>query len=234
MPRSREEWKTYGDVFDTFTFRTLFHLASTGIFDKIESPIALGKESNVFSAKRGKGKVCLKIYRLEVADFKRMYEYIRTDPRYVELKHHQRKIVFAWTQREYRNLLKAREAGLRCPTPLAFENNVLVMELVGEKSPAPLLKNQPPQNPKKFMGMVIEDMKKLHDSGLVHGDLSEYNILNHNEIPVMIDFSHTTQKKNPIFDDLLARDIKNVARYAVKIKSGFDEDKIKKKILGKV
>ena len=231
MPRTKEEWKTWGDVFDGFTLRTLFHLASTGIFDRLESPIALGKESNVFSAIKGEGRVCLKIYRLEVADFRRMYEYIRTDPRYVELKHHQRKIVFAWTQREYRNLLKARGIGVRCPTPLAFENNVLVMEFIGEQKPAPMAKKAEPKEPKKFMKMLVEDMKKLYTAGFVHGDLSEYNVLNYDETPILIDFSHGTQKKNPIFEELWERDIRNIARYSKKLEAGFTDEQIRKKIL---
>ncbi|MBW3012476.1 Kae1-associated serine/threonine protein kinase [Candidatus Woesearchaeota archaeon] len=232
MASKKEEWKTYGNVFDNFTLRTLFHMASTGLFDRIESPIALGKESNIFSAIKGDSRVCLKIYRLEACDFTRMYEYIRTDPRYIELKHHKRKIIFSWTQREYRNLLKAREAGVKCPTPYAFENNVLVMEFIGDEKACPQAKNCAPRNAKKFIKDVVDEMRKLHKAGIVHGDLSEYNILNKDGSPVLIDFSHATQKNNPIFGELLERDIKNIARYAKKLDAGFDEEKIKK-ILGK-
>ncbi|MBW3017158.1 Kae1-associated serine/threonine protein kinase, partial [Candidatus Woesearchaeota archaeon] len=171
-------------------------------------------------------------YRLEACDFTRMYEYIRTDPRYIELKHHKRKIIFSWTQREYRNLLKAREAGVKCPTPYAFENNVLVMEFIGDEKACPQAKNCAPRNAKKFIKDVVDEMRKLHKAGIVHGDLSEYNILNKDGSPVLIDFSQETQKNNPIFGELLERDIKNIARYAKKLDAGFDEEKIKK-ILGK-
>jgi RIO kinase 1 len=231
MAKSREEWKTYGDIFDNFTVRTIFDLSATGFFDHIESPIALGKEANIFSAVKGEERVCLKIYRLQTCDFNRMYEYIRTDPRYMELRHHRRKIIFAWTQREFRNLLKAREAGIRCPTPIKFKNNILVMEFIGEKKPYPLLKDLPPQNPEQFLETVIEEMRKMHKNNMVHGDLSEYNIINMNEKPVIIDFSHATELRNPRAQELFDRDIKNICRYFRKLGLKIREENIKNRII---
>ncbi|MBW2994990.1 serine protein kinase RIO [Candidatus Woesearchaeota archaeon] len=231
MPRrSREEWKTYENIFDKFTIKTLFDLTGTGFFDALESPIALGKEANIFTALKGKERVCVKIYRLETCDFRRMYEYIRTDPRYIELRHHRRKIIFAWTQREFRNLLKAREAGIRCPTPIKYKNNILVMEFIGENKAYPLLKDRPPINPKLFFNLVLDEMKKMCKNDLIHGDLSEYNVLNVNEKPVIIDFSHATQFKNPEAQMLFDRDIKNICRYFKKLGLKVTEQQIKKKI----
>jgi RIO kinase 1 len=233
MTKTKEEWKTYQDVFDQFTIKTLFDLSATGFFDHIESPIALGKEANVFSAVKGSERVCLKVYRLETCDFTRMYEYIRTDPRYVELRHHRRKIIFSWTQREFRNLLKAREAGVRCPTPIKFKNNVLVMEFIGEEKPYPVLKDMPPENPDEFFSLVVQEIGKMYKNNLVHGDLSEYNILNVNEKPVVIDFSHTTELRNPRANELFERDLKNVLRYFSKIGAKINEEEARKKITGK-
>jgi len=228
--KPKEEWKTYEGIFDKFTVRTLFELSGAGFFDALESPIALGKEANIFTAIKGKERVCVKVYRLETCDFNRMYEYIRTDPRYAELKHHRRKIIFAWAQREFRNLLKAREAGVRCPTPIKYKNNVLVMEFIGEQKPYPLLKDLPPDNPKQFFNIMIEEMRKMHKNNIVHGDLSEYNILNMNNKPVIIDFSHATQLKNPEAKMLFERDINNICRFFRKLGLKIKEDDIKKKI----
>ena len=94
-------------------------MISSGHIDGLESPISVGKESNVFSAKKGNDRVIVKIYRLETCDFNRMYDYIKYDRRYVTLRKQKRKVIFAWAQREYRNLLKAREAGINVPTAIA-------------------------------------------------------------------------------------------------------------------
>jgi len=185
----KEKFKTWGDVFDLFTERTIQRLISKKLIDGLESPVSIGKEANIFTALRGKNKYIVKIYRLETCDFNRMWDNIKTDFRYLNLKNQKRKVVFAWAQREYRNLLKAREAGVNVPTPLAFQNHVLLMEFIGQQNPAPKLKDAYPENPNQFLKKVIENMKKLHNANLVHGDLSAFNILNQNEKPVFIDFS---------------------------------------------
>ena len=74
----------------------------------------------------------VKIYRLETCDFNRMYDYIKDDQRYLKIKKGKRNIVFTWVQREYRNLLKARQANVSVPTPLTFLKNVLVLEFIGD------------------------------------------------------------------------------------------------------
>ena len=60
-------------------------------------------------------------------------------------------------------------------------------------------------------------MKKLHKAGLVHGDLSEFNILNLKDNPVFIDFSQATERKSILYKELLERDCKNMARFAKKL-----------------
>ncbi len=210
---AKEKFKTYEGVFDNFTNRTLFELITKGYFEGLESPISIGKESNVFSALTPKKRLIVKIFRLETADFNRMYEYIQTDPRFVGLKKQRRKIVFAWCQREYRNLLKIREAGVPAPLPIAFKNNVLVEEFIGTQDPAPKLKDQYPKKPEQFFDLIIKNIRRLYQNNLTHGDLSAFNILNHKEKPVFIDFSHTTTKNNPRFKELFERDLKTIINY---------------------
>jgi len=192
--KPKEEFKTRHDVFDGFTNRTIYKLITQGHFEGLESPISIGKESNVFSALKKDGtRVMVKIYRLETCDFNRMYDYIKDDPRFLNLKRGKRNIIFTWVQREYRNLMKAREANLSVPTPLTFSKNVLVLEFIGDNGMiAPKLKDEIPKNPKEFFEKIISNIKKLYKAGLVHADLSAFNILNCNEKPVFIDFSQCT------------------------------------------
>lgn len=226
--RSREEWKTYGNVFDTFTERNIFKLTGQGYFSEMDRSIALGKEANIFSAIKQEGeRVIVKIYRLENCNFNKMYDYLKHDPRYVSIKTQRRKIIFAWTQREYRNLLKAREV-IRVPMPITFKDNIILMEQIGFGDDVALqLKISDLPDPKKTADTIFEMVKKLFDSGLVHGDLSEFNILIHNEEPVFIDFSQSTTTESMNAPELLKRDIEILCAYFKrKHNLDFNPDKI--------
>ncbi|MBI2142997.1 serine protein kinase RIO, partial [Candidatus Woesearchaeota archaeon] len=195
----RERFKTLNDVFDQFTIRNLFVLSRKDHFvEGTLSPLSIGKEANVFTAaSKDGGRVVVKIYRLETADFNRMYDYIGADPRYTNLKRKQREVIFAWCQREYRNLMACREAGVRAPLPLAFLKNILVMTQVGTDSPAQKVKDDIPKKPQKFFAEVMEQMKKLYRHGFVHSDLSKFNILNLDQSPVFIDVSQMIPTNAP-------------------------------------
>jgi len=212
---TREKFKTYKGVFDGFTNRNLFKLSTQGYFDSVDSmsPVSIGKESNVFYAQKGNEKIIIKIYRLENCDFNRMFDYIKCDPRYIGLKQQRRKVIFSWVQREYRNLLKARQARVRVPTAHTFFNNILIEEFIGEKEVAPKLKDKIPKNMKKFFDNLILQITKLYKGGLVHADLSHFNILNDDEKPVIIDLSTCTPTDSPMADEYLDRDIRNVCSF---------------------
>lgn len=229
---TREKFKTYKGVFDGFTNRNLFKLSTQGYFDSVESmsPISIGKESNVFSAQKGNEKVIIKIYRLENCDFNRMFDYIKCDPRYIGLKQQRRKVIFSWVQREYRNLMKARQARVRVPTAHMFFNNILIEEFIGKKEVAPKLKDKIPQNMKKFFNDLLSQIIKLYKGGLVHADLSHFNILNDDEKPVIIDLSTCTPIDSPMADEYLDRDIKNVCSFFNRYGYEVDKDEIVSKI----
>ena len=215
---TREKFRTYENVFDQFTLRNLFKLQNQGYFEvDTLSPVSIGKESNVFSAKDKKGKkVIIKIYRLETCDFNRMYDYIKFDPRYEKIKKGKRNIVFSWTQREFRNLMIAREANCNAPLAIARMHNILILEFIGKDHPALKLKDYVPETRKKlesFLQEIIKNMKKIHNKGLVHGDLSSFNILNFNDKPVFIDFSQATTTKSARADELLERDSTNISNF---------------------
>ena len=230
----KEEWKVWGNVFDNFTNRNLFKLKSQGHFEELESPISVGKEANIFSAiTKDKRKIIIKIYRLETCNFNKMYDYLRLDPRYAGMKKQRRKVIFAWTQREHRNILKSREAGVRVPVPITCLDNILILEYIGDDLIALQLKNHIPKNKTKFLNKIIDYMHLMWKKArLVHGDLSCFNILNYNENPVFIDFSQTTDIKSSNAKELLVRDVKNICTFFRKIGlKNLDEEKILKKIL---
>ena len=220
---TREKFKVHNNVFDQFTLRNLFKLASEGFFEELKNSVAIGKEANIFTAEKKDGTlVIVKIYRLETCNFNKMFDYIKQDPRYRGLARKKREIVFAWTQREFRNLLKAR-GDVRVPIPYKVKDNIIVMEMIGDDGPAPELKNAVPNNPKEFFDSVIGNVKKLYDGGLVHGDLSHFNILNNNDEPVFIDFSQATLTKNLQAQELLERDVGNIVKF-FNSKCGLKED----------
>ena len=232
MPKTaKEKFKTRHSVFDEFTNRNIFKLITQGHFDGLQSPVSTGKESNIFSALKDQNKIIVKIYRLETADFKRMHNYIKNDPRFQGLTKNRRKVIFAWAQREYRNLILAREADVRVPKPITFLNNVLVMEFIGNKEIALQLKDDPPKNPETFFNDIINQIKKLYRAGLVHGDLSHFNILNYNEKPVIIDLSHGTPLRDHNAAELLERDISTIINFFKKVNLKVDKEQTINKII---
>ena len=221
----QERFRTIKGVFDEFTNRTLFTLQSKGVFDELVQPLPVGKERNVFIASKGDDRVIVKIYRMQNCDFKRMYDYIRKDPRYENLRQKRREIILSWAQREYKNLIKSERSGVRVPKALGWKNHIIVEEFIGDEEPAPPLKDAYPENPEEFFDDVIDQMTKMYQNGLIHGDLSSFNILNYNEKPVIIDFSQATLVKTPNSEELLERDVKNVLHFFKKvgIKAKFEE-----------
>ena len=78
--------------------------------------------------------------------------------------------------------------------------------------PAPKLKDAHVDDIKGYFNAVVEEIKKMHSLGLVHGDLSEYNILDHDG-PVLIDYSMGVTLHHPMAEKLLERDVRNVVSF---------------------
>ena len=216
MTITREKFKIEKTVFDYSTIKILRKFEAQG-FIEVETliPLFMGKESNVFVGEGEKGQIIVKIYRIANFDFKRMYDYLKLDRRIVSLKKTRRGIIFTWVKREYRNLLKAREAGVKVPTPYAVKDNVLLMELIGE--PAMKVKDVHPKNPQKFYDDVIKQLTKLLKAKVIHADLSSFNILNYDEKPVFIDFSQSTTIDSARSNEYFERDLRNVNNFFKKI-----------------
>lgn len=210
----KEEFKVDKEVFTKATEKTLYKLANAGYLDVLEGVISTGKEANVFRGKcRGK-YVAVKIYRIETLEFNKLIHYLRGDPRFV-VRETKRQMVYTWTRKEYKNLILAREAGVRVPEPIACRNNVLIMEFIGSEDGVPALpaKYMKPEDPEKWYKEILDSIKKLYRRRFVHGDISEYNVLNLNEEPVIIDISQGVVLDHPMAEEMLRRDIKNVLRW---------------------
>ncbi|GBE54433.1 MAG TPA: serine protein kinase RIO [Euryarchaeota archaeon] len=228
-----EDYKVANEVFDNSTLLTLYHFAKNGSIDILHGVIKAGKEANVFLADDRNGrKIAVKIYMVTASDFRNMLKYIEGDRRFRGFHKNRRGIIYTWVKKEFKNLERAHEAGVMVPEPIAFRNNVLLMDFIGTNGKnAPMLKNIEVEDPEKILSDIIEDYNKLYcKANLVHSDLSEYNILiKDNSIPYLIDFSQAVIREHPGAADFLNRDVKNLTRY---FKKYFDvaEEEIYKRI----
>ena len=84
-----------------------------------------------------------------------------------------------------------------------------------------------PEDLDSFADKVIINLKKLRDAGWVHGDLSEFNILNYKDSPCFIDFTQSTNSRNPQYEELFQRDLKIIDSFFKKY--GLD---VEKKLFG--
>jgi len=228
---SKNKFIAQENVFDQSTLRALFKLSSQGYFDEMGGPIKIGKESNVFSVIYGGEKRVVKIYRT-AASFSKMYEFMKLDPRFEHVGGGKIAIVSAWARKEFSNLLRARKEGVNVPTPYAYFKNIICMEFIGNDEPAETLQKKAPENPVAFYKKLFKEMKMLYSSRLVHTDLSEYNILNHNEEPVLIDFSQAVDFRYPNVEMFLERDVQNVVKYFVKLGVKLEWEEELKKLRG--
>jgi RIO kinase 1 len=89
------------------------------------------------------------------------------------------------------------------------------MEFIGENGvSAPLLKESSPRNPEKLYEQLLASMEKLYQkAGLVHADLSEYNIMLWKSKPVVFDFGQAVLVSHPMANRFLRRDLENLFQY---------------------
>ncbi len=214
--KDSDQFKVEQSVFDDATLAALYKLVQDGYVQAFGGPISSGKEATVYSALAGEGdeEVAVKIYRINASDFRDMREYLVGDPRFEELGGNKRRVVVAWVRKEFANLERARKAGIRVPEPIAVQRNVLVMEFMGNDGKrAPTLADAHLENPQTAFEVVREYMRRLFDAGLVHGDLSEYNILVSNGELCIIDVGQAVTFHHPNSGEFLTRDCVNIASF---------------------
>jgi len=233
--KDSEDLKSVEGVFDTFTLKTLYHLANKGYIDALGGVISTGKEANIYHAFGcgGEREIAIQVYRISTSNFRAMSSYLIGDPRFKNVRHEKRSIVFAWTKKELRNLKKAHAAGVRVPEPVVERNNVLLMEFIGEDEiPAPQLRvvSLTPDKARKAFDTTVEYVRLLYHANLVHADLSEFNILMHDSEVVFIDMGQSVTLDHPNAMEFLMRDIHNVTRFfrkkGVRIEDGAVADAV--------
>lgn len=226
MIQKREQLKVRAGVFDNITLNALYKLYGKH-FDSLKGPISTGKEAIVYLAENGKKNVALKIYRIIARQYKTIKNYIEGDPRFSKVKMTPKSIMFAWAQKEYKNLEVASSV-MNVPKPIAVEKNILVMDFIGINGIAsPLARNALPKNPEKWKKVIFKWVKDLWvKKRLVHGDLSEWNIMNHKEEPVIIDISQAVLREHPLSLKLLRRDVETITKWFNKL-GVFDESLLK-------
>jgi len=212
--KDADQFKVEASVFDDATYGALYKLVQDGHIDAFGGPISTGKEANVYTALSGDHEVAVKVYRINASDFTDMRGYLDGDPRFEGIGSDKKKVVTAWVRKESSNLKRARRAGVRTPTPIAVERNVLVMEYLGtDEGRAKRLSEVHIENPETAYEVVKEYLRRLYDAGLVHGDLSEYNIVFHEGQLYIIDLGQAVTVHHPNAEEFLERDCRNVANF---------------------
>jgi RIO kinase 1 len=216
-----EEYEVLEEVFDRSTLMIIYDFMNKGTIDEIHGVVKAGKESRVYWGKDKDGnELAIKIYLTVSAEFKKgILKYIEGDPRFRNVKRDTRSLIFAWAQKEFRNLEQATAAKVRVPKPIAVKRNVLIMEFIGRNGvSAPSMKEQPPKNPEKIYKAILEYLRRLYfKAELVHGDLSEYNIMIWKGRPVIFDMSQAVPLVHPLADFLLRRDLNNLNKFFAKL-----------------
>jgi RIO kinase 1 len=214
LTKDSDERKVIEEVFDRATLWAINHLLSNGQLEYLNGVVNTGKEARVYwGVARDGTPRAVKIYLTASAEFKRRLRYIAGDRRFARVPSSTRDIVMLWVQKEYKNLQLAEGVGIRVPKPYAFNENVLVTEYIGT----------PPGHAPIFAEVEVDEsdyrwtmkmVKKLYTkAGLVHADLSEYNIFKLNDYRVLFDMGSAVLTTHPESRELLLRDVTNLVRF---------------------
>jgi len=260
LPKGKRRDKDYRDrktelyVLDVPTLETLYKFSKKGIIKALGGPISRGKEAVIFHAIGAEEEeLAIKMYKISTSNFNAMLEYIIGDPRFENIKRDHRSIVFAWARKEFKNLKRAFDVGVRVPMPIACDKNVLIMEFIGKGGiAAPKLRDVPLEvlaldfELEELFWRICSYMKLMYEKGrMVHADLSEFNILmkgyaeqevagvNAAEIaiePVMIDMGQSLLLEHPNADAFLTRDERNIVTFFNKLGLDLSEEEVTKMV----
>jgi RIO kinase 2 len=185
-------------------------LVRTGVLEAFGKPLGVGKEADVYDALNPKGeRIAIKFHRLGRISFrqtvrKRSYS---TEPTARWL--YQSRLA---AEREYQALKLLFPKKVAVPEPLSQNRHVIAMGMI---EGAELAHWKRLARPEKILKEILRNTRKAYlKAGIIHSDLSEYNIiLKKNKHVLIIDWPQYVKKEHPNATDLLKRDLQNVAQY---------------------
>jgi RIO kinase 1 len=208
-------------------------LCDDGLIDSVVRQLMSGKEAMVFVVRQGDETRCAKVYKeADKRSFRQAVDY--TENRKTKNTRAARAIAKgtrfgrkaqedAWQNAEVDALYRLAAAGVRVPTPYLFHEGVLLMELVtgadGDAAPRLADLEFTPEEARSLHERLIREVVRMLCAGVVHGDLSEYNILVGGDGPVIIDLPQAVDAAgNNHAPKILERDVANLrgcfGRYA--------------------
>jgi len=203
-------------------------LVNDGMVDEVLYQLMSGKEAQVYVVRCGDQLRCAKVFKeAQKRSFKQAVEYqegrkVRNSRRARAMskktRYGQKEQEDAWLNAEVDALYRLAAAGVRVPEPLGFVDGVLLMELVTDEDgrAAPRLDDVTltPEQARDYHGRVIGEIVRMLCAGLIHGDLSEFNVLVDSQGPVIIDLPQAVNAAgNNNAERMLERDVDNMRRY---------------------
>ncbi len=203
-------------------------LVDDGVVDEVLSQLMSGKEATVYVVRCGGEIRCAKVYK-EAAkrSFKQAVQY--QEGRKSKNSRRQRAMEKgskfgrkqqeeSWHNAEVDALYRLAEAGVRVPTPYGCFDGVLLMELVtyddGDVAPRLNDVSMTAEQAREDHLTMMNDVKRMLCAGLVHGDLSEFNVLVDDYGPVIIDLPQAVDAAaNNHAKSMLERDVNNMSEY---------------------
>lgn len=193
----------------------LKELVNRGVLEAIDGKIGVGKESEIhLGLAPGNVKVAVKFLRIGRTSFRRA-SLVREWA--VSPGHNWYKMALVAAEREYKALRELYRLKTRVPAPLGYNRHVVVIEYI---KGVPLYTRPPLENPGKVLDYILDTLTTAYrEVGIIHGDLSEYNILvkEGDETPFIIDWPQFVYKDHPNALELLKRDITYVVKFFKKV-----------------
>lgn len=203
-------------------------LVNDGLVDEVLYPLMSGKEAQVFVVRANDEIRCAKVYKeANKRSFKQAVQYqegrsVRNTRRARAMakgtRYGKKEVEAAWLNAEVEALYRLADAGVRVPKPYWFVDGVLMMELIvdEEGDPAPRLDDVAfdPDTARDYHGRMMMEIVRMLCAGLVHGDLSEFNVLIDADGPVVIDLPQAVNATgNNSAQMMLSRDVSNMTQY---------------------
>jgi RIO kinase 1 len=200
-------------------------LVDDGVIDEVLRPLKSGKEASVYVVRSGDEVLCAKVYKdMAQRSFQARVQYqegrkVRGSRQARAIgkasKFGRRQQETAWKNTEVDALYQLAEAGVRVPQPHGYFHGVLLMELVtdagGHSAPRLGEVELTPEQARLFHVELVRDVVRMLCLGLIHGDLSEYNVLVAPVGPVIIDLPQVVSASgNNAARAMLLRDVHNL------------------------